>query len=131
MKDILFEDFQQVADEMLLRNKSLLDTLSKLQLAGAKLNRTVIKSVTHCGCISIHGRKQNFKEGYSLEEMKKHVNAQVSGELCGNCRELVEKEMGGLMFYLAAVCNTLRLSMYDVLIKERDELLALGKFNLK
>jgi hypothetical protein len=131
MKDILFEDFQQVAEDMLIRNRSLLDTLSKLQLAAAKLDRSVIKAVTQCGCISIQAKKQSYQEGLSLEEIQKHITTQMKGKLCENCREMVEKEMGGLMFYLASLCNALGLSMYDVLIKERDEVAALGKYNLK
>jgi hypothetical protein len=131
MKDIYLEDFQQVAEDMLVRNKSLLDTLSKVQMSSAKLNRTVIKAVTHCGCISVDGRKQNFKDGAGLDEMKDCVSGQVRGELCDSCRELVEKEIGGLLFYMASACNTLGLSMYDVILKEREELLALGKYNLK
>lgn len=49
MKDIIFDDFQNAVSESLLRHKSVLDILSKLNESEARIDRAVTKSVTNCG----------------------------------------------------------------------------------
>ncbi len=59
--------------------------------------------------------------------MKNHVK----GELCPNCKEIVEEEIGAHLFYLAALCNTLDINLSESLIKEYKNMKALGIFGLK
>lgn len=121
LKDIIAEDFQLTADQFLIRNRNLLDTLSKYQAANSRLNRAVIKSSTQCGCITLSGKKGEKEERDNC----------VSGSLCKNCRAMVENEMGEALFYMAALANALDLSLYDVILKEKKKLSLLGSYNLK
>ena len=120
LNDIMAEDFQIVVEEYVERNKNLLDTMSKYQTASSRLNRAVTKAATQCGCISLTGRKRSGQ-----------VKTGVEGKLCKNCREAIEKEMGDVLFYHAAMCNALGLSIYDVMLKEKQTLFALGEYSLK
>jgi len=131
INDIFLEDFQGVVGEMLIRNRSILDVLSKIQVSGGRVNRAVVKSVTHCGCISIDGKKQAFPNGASINDLSGLISTQVKGELCPDCRQTIEKEIGGALFYLAALCNTLDISLYDVILKEKETLATLGNYSLR
>ncbi|TYO94647.1 DUF1573 domain-containing protein [Desulfallas thermosapovorans] len=130
LKDIIYDEFQHTVSEILLCNRSILDLLAKSQETNARMNRAIIKSVTGCGCIRINAAKKKIPPETSLEGLKKLLESHLEGELCDNCREIVELEMGRNLFYLAALCNLLDLNMYDVLIKEQKKLKALGLYNL-
>lgn len=130
MKDLIFDEFQNSVGESLLRNKSILDILTKLQDSETRINRSVVKSVTNCGCIKIDASKQNYEHG-DIEELKKTLDSHVKGSLCDNCREVVEQEIGRNLYYLASLCNTLDLNLFDILLKEQDKIDTFGKFNLR
>lgn len=119
LTDIMAEDFQLVVDQYLERNKNILDTLSKLQTAASRLSRAVTKSSTQCGCVTISGEKASPSK------------PSLTGTLCDGCRDAIEKEMGDVLFYLAGLCNTLDLSMYDIMLKEKKTLDVLGNYSLK
>jgi len=131
INDIHVEDFQSVVSDMLMHNRSVLDIISKIQTSAGRVNRAVIKAVTQCGCIEIDGKKQNFSEDASMEELAALLSSQLNGKLCGECRHAVEKEIGGSLFYLAALCNTLGISLYDVILKEKETLSTLGAYSLR
>jgi len=131
INDIHMEDFQNIVNDLLMRNRSILDIVSKVQTSAGRVNRSVIKSVTHCGCIEIDGKKQAFPEEGSIEELSELLSSQVGGKLCPNCRATIEKEIGGALFYLAALCNTLGISLYDVILKEKEALNTLGSYSLR
>ncbi|BCS80635.1 hypothetical protein CaldiYA01_05950 [Caldicellulosiruptor diazotrophicus] len=131
MKDIFIDDFQYVVDDLLIRNKSILDSLTKFSESAARVNRSIIKSVTNCGCIRINAKKQEIPIDVSLKEAKKYLKTHVEGQLCENCRDLIEKEIGSTLFYLASICNTLDLNLYDIIIKEIERMKTLGEFNLR
>lgn len=131
INDILMEDFQNVVGELLIRNRSILDILTKLQTSDGRVSRAVIKSVTHCGCIQIEGKKQAFPDEASMSELGGLVSTQVKGELCPECRQTIEKEIGGVLFYLAALCNTLGISLYDAILNEKEALDTLGNYSLR
>ncbi len=131
MKDMLFEDFQRIIGGLLLRHRSILDILTKYQDSGAKVNRAVIKSVTSCGCIEIHGKKQEIPDDMSLENMKDYMETHLQGTLCDSCRDAVEKEMGSQLFYLASLANTLDISLYDIIVEEEKRLSTLGVYHLR
>jgi hypothetical protein len=131
INDILLEDFQSVVGELLIRNRSILDVLTKMQTSEGRVSRAVVKSVTHCGCIGIDGKKQAFPDEASMNDLSGLVSSQVKGELCPECRQTIEKEIGGALFYLAALCNTLDISLYDVILKEKEALGTLGNYSLR
>lgn len=127
---ILCNDFQEQVSHVLIRHKSILDIITKLDEYNARINRAVAKSVTSCGCISINATKQDYSKesfGDNLDTVKNHLE----GEICRSCKDIIEKEMGSYVFYLAAMCNTLGLNLEELLQKEYETIKTLGIFSLK
>ncbi|MDI6604441.1 MAG: DUF1573 domain-containing protein [Thermoanaerobacteraceae bacterium] len=130
MKDIIVDDLQNTVEEFLIRHKSILDIMTKIQESSARLNRAVAKSVTECGCIKINASKQQIPPETSLKEAHKFIKSHVEGKLCENCKEVIEAELANNMFYLIALCNELDLNFYDILLQKNKELHTLGVFNM-
>lgn len=130
MSDQKLERFQEQAAELLLRHRSFLDVLSKLQETGARTNRAATKAVTDCGCLNVHASKQPFTTADTLKEAKEVSDTHLEGLLCEHCREFVVSEMGKHLFYLASVCNLLEIELGDVIDQETKKLATLGLFNL-
>jgi hypothetical protein len=131
INDALIDKFQYLVSELLVRNKSILDSITKFQDSNGRINRSITKAVTQCGCLSIDAHKQNFLEGGDFGEIRSAMETHVRGTLCDNCRDLIEKDIGRNLFYLASICNTLDLNLYDIIIKEYERLKMLGKYNLR
>ena len=131
LNDMMVDKFQYLVLELLVRNKSILDSITKFQDSNGRINRSIIKSITQCGCIKVNADKQSFPEDGEFEEIRKAMETHIEGSLCDNCRDLIEKDIGRNLFYLASICNTLDLNLYDVLIKEYDRLKMLGNYNLR
>lgn len=133
MDDNELDQFQNFIDDFLIRNKSILDQMSKLQDACGHLSRNISKSVTTCGCLKINASKQPYpiNEDISIEELRYIMRTHVEGNLCPSCTDLVEKEMGRILFYLAAISNTLGISLSSVLENEKNRTNLLGKYSLK
>lgn len=129
MKDIMTTDYQDCVSKVLIRNKSILDILSKLNTTQANIQRSVSKSVTHCGCIEIEAKKQKTSD--SLDEYSEMAKSHVKSHLCSECKSNLEKEMGAHLFYFAALCDTLDMDMYDIILKEKKNLETLGKFTMR
>lgn len=129
MKDLLCDQFQETVGEYLIRHRSILDVMAKLQEANARTNRAITKAVTTCGCIKISAERQQVPADVTLQEIKSYMNNHISGQLCEHCREVVEAEIGNNLFYLAALSNVFDLNLYDILLKEHKKLAALGVFN--
>lgn len=125
--------FQNFINDILIRNKSILDQTTKLQDACTHLCRDISKAATTCGCISIHVEKQPYptNEELSLEDLKSLMQTHIKGHLCPNCEELLEKEMGRVLFYLGAIANTFDLSLSDILEYEKKHMDLLGKYSLR
>lgn len=126
------EQFQNFIDDLVLRNKSILDQMTKLQDASAHLNRTLSKSATTCGCIKMNITKQqlDFAHITSPEELKSLLSTHIEGYPCPECNEAIEKEMGRVLFYLAAIANTLGISLSSVLENEKTRTNLLGNYSL-
>ena len=94
MKDIIFDDFQNCVNDSLIRHKSILDILTKYSESASKVNRSIAKAVTQCGCISISAKKQHIPAIQSDSEidLNKYLNSHLEGELCDRCREILERE---------------------------------------
>lgn len=129
-ENLTCDDFQKQVDDVLIRHKSILDITSKLDEYNSRINRAVVKSVTTCGCIEIHAKKQDYNKE-SLEEVKDNMESHIEGKLCSVCEEIIEEEIGTYMFYLAALCNSLDLKLSKALLKEYTNIKALGIFSLK
>jgi hypothetical protein len=127
----MIDEFQYMVQELLVRNKSIIDSITKYQDSNARVNRAIVKAVTQCGCIKIHAKKQNIPENVDFDEAKKSMKTHLEGKLCDNCRDQIEKDIGRNVFYLASICNALDLNLYDIIIKEYDRLKMLGKYNLR
>ncbi|MDW7673776.1 MAG: DUF1573 domain-containing protein [Bacillota bacterium] len=130
MKDLLCDEFQNMVEEYLIRHQSIVDILSKSQECNARVNRAIAKAATSCGCIRIKTGKQSYSDDTSLSDLKDLINNHIDGCLCESCREIIETEMGKALFYLTAICSTLNLSLYDVLLKEHKKVSTLRIFNL-
>ena len=124
------EDFQDQVSKVLIRHRSILDIITKLDEYNARINRAVAKSVTSCGCISINAQKQDYSND-TFEEMLETVKTHLDGSICSNCQEVLEEEIGSYIFYLAALSDTLGLSLDQILNKENDRVKTLGVFSLK
>src|SRR5690554_6039057 len=110
------KDFQKQVSQVLIRHKSILDVITKLDEYNARINRAVAKSVTSCGCISVNAVKQDFNTD-SFEGMLDTVESHVEGKICDGCKEVLDEEIGSYIFYLAALCNTLDLDLGEILNK--------------
>lgn len=132
MKDLIFDEFQNSVDECLLRHRSILDIMSKLQESQARVNRALIKAVTSCGCIKVTAEKQHLPsniDNLDLDDLC--FDTHLKGDICNSCREVLEKELGNHFFYIASICNSLDLNLYDIFLKEYKNINALGKYTLK
>ena len=134
MKDCIFDNFQNSVDESLLRHRSVLDIITKLQESEARVNRAVVKSITNCGCIKVEAKKQYAPDNIddlNLDTLSASLDTHLEGQLCENCRDVLERELGNNLFYTTSLCNLLDLNLYDVLLKEYDKINTLGKYNMR
>lgn len=122
--------FQDEVDAYLIRHRSILDVLSKLQDSSARINRAIVKAVTTCGCITIDASKQQFPSDVSLAEVRSYLETHLTGTLCDRCRETVETEIGGSLFYSAGLCSLLDLKLDEIQEKQHSRIKTLGIFNL-
>ncbi|RJX25026.1 MAG: DUF1573 domain-containing protein [Dethiobacter sp.] len=122
--------FQDKVSELLLKHRSILDSLSKHTESATRVNRAITKSVTGCGCISINARKQQLPADISLEECRKYMDSHIEGSLCENCSEIIDEEIGNQLFYLTALCHLLNFKLEDIFKREYERLNALGFFHL-
>ncbi|MDN5353044.1 MAG: hypothetical protein PWQ12_1965 [Clostridiales bacterium] len=130
MKDVIYDEFQNKVDEVLIRHSNLLDIVSKINDASSKSTRAVIKSITNCGCVTLNAEKLEIPENLSYEALKEYKAEHIHGKPCPACQEKIEEELGRLEFYIAALCNTLDMNLYDVLLKEYKKISTLGKYSL-
>lgn len=129
-ENTLLNKFQSQTSKSLIRHKSILDIMTKLDEYNSRINRAVAKSVTNCGCISINAKKQNF-DGKSYDELIDKVDSHLEGSICNHCQEILESEIGSYTFYLASLSNTLELDLSEIVEKEYNLDRTLGIFSLK
>lgn len=139
MKDLIFDEFQNSVEDSLLRHKSILDILTKLQESESRVNRSIIKAVTSCGCIKIKAEKQNINysiinddiENSDLSDIALPLSSHIEGSICDDCRKIIETELGNHLFYVTSLCNSLDISLYDILLKEYKNINTFEKINLR
>ena len=130
MKEVDCKIFQNKVNELLIRHRSILDVQSKYQESNSRVNRSIAKSVTNCGCLNISASKRDLPPESNFDDLSDLMETHVEGELCDSCKEIIEMEMGNNLFYLVSLCNILGLDLSDILGKEFGKISALGKFNL-
>jgi hypothetical protein len=130
MDSLTLKQFQDQVSELLLRHRSLLDVLSKFQQSNAAVNRSVVKSITECGCIQVNAVKQDYQDEMTLQEAKKTQDTHVDGQLCEHCLEVVSSEIGKNLFYMSALGNLLDVNLEEVVEKESKKCSTLGLFNM-
>ncbi|MZQ74904.1 MAG: DUF1573 domain-containing protein [Peptoclostridium sp.] len=130
MSDFNFSTFESRVSESLIRHKSILDVITKLQESASKVNRAIVKSATDCGCIEITAKKQSVPSDITYSELSAYLNSQVEGALCDNCKDVIESELGNHLFYVTSLCNLLDIDFETMLKKEYDKIGALGKYSL-
>lgn len=130
MQDKCCFQFQDAVDEYLIRHRSVFDVLTKYQESAARVNRAYAKSITECGCVTIEASRQQIPSDAEFRDLKQYMSNHTSGQPCAHCREIIAKEMGRSMFYLAALCNLSGLNIRDVMEQERRNLTMLGVFHL-
>ena len=123
-------DFQSAVDEYLIRHRSVLDIMTKYQEGAARVNRAIAKAVTECGCIQVSAARQSVPENTSYSDLKDHMSSHIVGEPCPHCQEIISKEVGHSLFYLAALCNLTGLSLHKVMQREYQDVKTLGVFHL-
>ncbi|MEL1135409.1 DUF1573 domain-containing protein [Desulfitobacterium sp. THU1] len=128
--DNLTDRYQTLVQSLLIRHQSILDIITKGQEASSRVNRAVVKSVTDCGCLGIDAHKKPIPEEASMQDLKNLLDSQLDGKLCENCQDIIEAELGEQFFYIAALANTLDISLSEVLAKQEKKLSTLTIFNL-
>ena len=123
------EDFQQKVSHLIVRNQNILDILTKCQNSCGKICRSTVKTATGCGCLRIVGEKS--LSVFSHEDLAEKSNSGTEGELCPECRDIIENEIGEMLFYIAGLCNALGLSIKDIMKKEIKNVEVLGKYSLR
>ncbi|MDX9917662.1 MAG: DUF1573 domain-containing protein [Gudongella sp.] len=126
----LITELQEQTSEVLVRHRSILDIMTKLDEYNARINRAIAKSVTFCGCIEIDAKKQDF-HSTSLNEMLDQMDSHIVGEICPNCKDILEQEIGSYVFFLSALANTLDFSLASTIQKELDRTKTLGIYGMK
>lgn len=124
------QEFQKTVKEYLMRHQSILDLLSKSQEASSRVNRAITKAVTSCGCLEVKADKKPLPQEACLNDLKELLSSHLQGKLCDHCRELIINEMGKNLFYITALCNTLDISLQEVIEQENKKVRTLGRFNL-
>lgn len=130
VKDLLCDEFQNTVANYLIRHKSVIDVMTKLQESNARINRALAKTITYCGCLEVNAKKQQVPQDAELRELKDYMQAHINGSLCEQCKDVLETEIGSSLFYLTALCNLLDLNLYDIMLKEHDKIETLGVYNL-
>jgi hypothetical protein len=130
VKGLICDDFQDTVANCLIRHRSILDVLTKVQETSARVNRAVAKSVTNCGCLKVEAKKQQIPSEIELKELSTYMDSHLKGKLCPECRDILIQELGNHLFYMAALCNLLDLNLYDIMILENEKLATLGIYNM-
>ncbi len=129
-KKLTLDEFRNTVSETLICNRSILDILTKINENSASLQRSVIKSVTRCGCLEINASKASFLPDSTFTDLVKIMDSHIKGELCEGCKENISKAVGNLLFYTTAVCNLLDMNVHDILLNEQKQLKLLGYYKL-
>ena len=133
-KDSMIDHFQYTIDNSLVRNKSIIDQLTKLQDCCSKISGTIGKAATTCGCIQINAIKQPYPAAcldMSIDDLHHLMCTHLEGKLCEDCLEHLERQIGRTLFYLTSICNTFDMNLSDAFARELKQVEILGKYSLR
>ena len=134
VKNSIIDDFQYTVDNSLVRNKSIIDQLTKLQDCCSKTSSTVGKAATTCGCIQINVCKQAYPPlctDLCINDLHDLMCTHLQGQLCEDCQEHLERQIGRTLFYLTSICNTFDMNLSDAFARELKQVEILGKYSLR
>lgn len=130
MPDNCAKEFQQAVDKYLIRHRSVVDVLTKYQEATARVNRAFAKAVTECGCIKVNATRQHIPPETTYSDLKQYMSTHIEGEPCAGCKEILTKEIGHSLFYMAALCSLSNLELNEIMKKELKNVKTLGVYHL-
>lgn len=130
MEDACWSELQGKVSGALIRHRSLIDVISKLQDTTARVSRTVAKAATECGCVEYNIVKQQVPEDAAFSQLSQFMETHVKGTLCEECRDALEKEIGRNLFYLVSLCELMGLDFSDIVDRENSQVSTLGAFTL-
>lgn len=129
MNDMIFDEYQNCINDCLINHNDILDVITKYSETNSKVNRIIAKSIINCGCINIYNISKSRNDNNYINKINS-CNNKTFDIICDDCREIIEKEIGNNLFYLTSLCNLLGINLYDIIIKEYNKIITLGKFNL-
>lgn len=122
---------QQKANEYLIVNPAALQIMLQMQLNAARLHQSLLKAANTCGCIKLGTAKMPaLPDDADWQTLKSQPTGDDFSSLCPECREELADRLGSLLFYAAALCNTLGIQLGDVCEHEIEKLDLLGYFML-
>ncbi|MEG0371247.1 MAG: DUF1573 domain-containing protein [Clostridium sp.] len=130
MDNMSLTTFQNTVKDSQVRNKSMIDIMTKLTESSARINRAVAKSITLCGCIDLTAHKQSIPFESSLDDALKLLTHQVNGDICEHCLEILQDEIGNHLLYVASLCNALNIDLNKTAQEELDKVTTLGKYSM-
>ena len=99
LKNTVLDEFQYTSNDFLIRNRSILDSMTKMNDSCARISRTLVKAATHCGCISIRGEKQQAPGVSGMDEMKHHIKSHIKeGNYVKTAVDSLERDIGRNLF---------------------------------
>lgn len=129
MSENPFSSFQEQVDELLIRHRSFLDVTSKFQESGTRINRSLTKAVTECGCIRIDAQKQPYPTDAPVKNGKiTSKRIYPAGCVTNAWKPFRPKSENLFILLLYAICWR---SPPEVMEKESKKLTTLGVFNLR
>lgn len=122
-------ELQKRAEEYLILNPAALQILLQMQKTCLTLHQTVLAAANTCGCITL-GTEKLLPPDAGWQQLKDHPTGDSFGSICPTCRARIRDQLGSLLFYAAALANTLELDLDEVTLQEVSRLDLLGYFML-
>ena len=119
---------QQKADEYLLANPSVLQILLQMQQNALRLNQATLRAANTCGCIKLGTDKLPSVGSLNWQQLNQQPTGDKLAGLCPECRHEIKDKLGSLLFYAAALANSMDISLDDLVETEITKLDLLGYF---
>ncbi|MBQ2888341.1 MAG: hypothetical protein IJE29_05415 [Firmicutes bacterium] len=124
-------DLQQKADEYLVVNPAALQILLQMQINCLRLQQSLLAAANTCGCAKLGTDKLPLPENADWKQLKALPTGDDLTKLCPNCRLELQERLGALLFYAAALANTLNFDLTEICDREIDKLDLLGYFMMQ
>lgn len=124
-------NLQQKADEYLIVNPAALQILLQMQINCLRLQQSLLAAANTCGCVKLGTDKLPLPEDADWQQLKALPTGDDLTALCPNCRLELQERLGALLFYAAALANTLDFDLTEICDREIDKLDLLGYFMMQ